>query len=134
MIGSVAAGLTFGIVSGIGALVYSPVGFGGWSTAQTELFLLVGVPIGIGVFFFFRLVIPWGIRKGILSVARIAVDNGMLRIEQTGGPALSQPINRIWVSKKEVHGDWYSVSFNRGHATFFVPRPVATIIATAQKV
>jgi hypothetical protein len=130
---SLLGGFLFGGLAGWAAIVLWP-GATSWSFPRTdELFLAVGIPVGVADFFATRWMVPWLAAQSLLHVRRLSVFGGQLRVEPTTGTSFEVPVRQVRVSESPVVDGWYSVRIVDGKVSpaFYVPGSVAVRLAEA---
>lgn len=128
--GGLLIGLFIGGAAGFIVLLYWP-GAASWSiVSRAELFVAVGIPIGVAEFFVNRVLLTMISRATLLHIRRLAIFDGKVYMERVVGGTIERPVKDVRVSKTSVVAGWYVVSLPAGRSSlaFFVPPLVGTAL------
>jgi hypothetical protein len=123
-----AVGLFSGTVAGAATVRF---GSSTWPVSSPlEDFLVVGVPVGIAVFFVARwYLIRRRLTPVLTRIRRVSASAGMLWIESPNTRSHWIPLEEMRLSEYPITAEWYSVTFpgrgGRVHV-FYVPISVAS--------
>jgi len=129
------AGIVVGGICGFVAVLVVPGAFA-WPLGEfAALFLGVGVPLGVGEFYFNRWMLARRDRIRNTEVTRVAVSDRTLFVETDAGEVFDVPLRVCYITRNPVAAHWYAVStVERGHSrAFFVPGAVASQLVSAKR-
>jgi len=131
--GGVLAGLFFAGIVGFLAVIYWPGAYTGPFAFRVELFVAVGIPVGVAEYFVNGWLLALATRFTLLTVTRVKVEAGSLLVETLDGARSAYPLDRVSVLTNEVAGGWFLVVLagERASSGFYVPKAVAAALHAA---